>query len=206
MVVIDKNIKIKDRKHAASLLAQLLREYHPENAVVTGIPPGGAALGFHIAKELNLPMKVISCKEIEHPRDSRKSIGSICESEKMISDYERGIPADYISNQIIRLQHNAKIENELYNQKIISLRNKTVILVIDKLKNADALLASLRCIKKENPHKVIVAVAFADPEAARVIAEAADEFVFLHTEATHFHEDFDTIKDEETKHFFDVHY
>ncbi|HCW09303.1 MAG TPA: hypothetical protein DGG95_18260 [Cytophagales bacterium] len=199
--------KIKNRKHAAQLVSQQLKEYHLQNGVVVAVPPGGAAIGFHVARELGLPLIVISCKEIEHPRDSRKSIGSVCEDEKVIHNDDRGIPADYISNQINRLQHSAKVENDFYNagKESIALADKTVILIIDKLSNADALLACINCIKKEKPLKIIVAVALAKPEAANIISGCVDEFLYLHTDAAHFENDFDTILDEETQHFFKVH-
>jgi predicted phosphoribosyltransferase len=176
---------LHDREQAGSLLSRKLEGYRNTNAIVIGIPHGGVCVAAPIAESLSMPLQVMSCRQINHPADPKRSIGSVSPAEACIHDDGfHNIPQDYVFHQIALIRGVFRYERKLYygDNNPPSVQYKTVIVVVDVLKSSDALLACLREIKKQQPLKVIVAVPVAAAEAARVVRSEVDDIVFLQLE------------------------
>ncbi len=204
-------LKFKDRADAAQLLANKLKGYKDKTGVVViAILAGGVPIGYHLADLLNLPFDIIPCKKINHPSKIGKSIGSVTLNEVNIHD-DMDIPGDYTHHQIRQIQNELKARYKLYMQdrKPLSLKGKTVILVDDRLKTGDTMLACLRSIKKQKPSKIIVAVPVTTLAASHQIIGEVDDFIcvvktfdFQHTDD--FYENLPRVSEREVKKFLDL--
>lgn len=204
-MTISQSFKIRNREHAGLLLAEKLRRFKDSQTIVIGVSHGGALIGYHLARALHLPFDVIPCKKINHPADARKTIGSISMNEIIIHEDTHDIPREYIHRQIVMNQNALKTQQAIYksNQVQRSVMNKTVIIVGDVLNSADAVLASLRSIKKDKPEEIIVAVPAATAEVISRLLHEADDVVVLAIESNvqkeNFYEAYSPISDEEVK-------
>jgi predicted phosphoribosyltransferase len=172
---------LQNREEAGYLLSKRLAFFKNSNAVVIGIPHGGVCVASVIAKQLSLPLEVMPCRKIKHPGNTSKHIGSVCEDEVYIHDCSRTIPQDYIHHQIVLARNAIAREAEIYSgsRQRVDLRYRPVILVDDILKVSDTMMACLRSMRKQNPLKIVVAVAVASAEAARIVSAQADEVQYL---------------------------
>lgn len=183
MPYIDGKI-LQDSEYAAHLLAQKVMRYKNSNAIVVGVGPGGSSVGPSLAKELNLPFEVVLCREIKHPANDRKTIGSVSDEVVVMNDNTYDIPQDFLMRKVANLK--LEIENDyktIYgDQQKPSFRSKTVIPVTDVLTTPESLLAGIEVIKSHLPLKVIVAVPVVAPHAAAKVAGQVNDFIFLHME------------------------
>jgi len=204
-------LKFKDRADAAHLLANKLQEFkNKKDVIVVAILAGGVPVGFHLAASLNTSFDIIPCKKINHPAKRGKTIGSVTLNEISIHD-DMDIPGDYTHHQVRQIQNELKARYKLYMQdrKPIALRGKTVILVDDRLKTGDTMLACLRSIKKQKPAKIITAVPVTTLAASHQIIAEVDDFIcviktysFQHTDQ--FYENLPRVSDGEVKYFLDL--
>lgn len=208
---INPPVKFKDRADAARLLANKLTMYRGKtDAVVVAILAGGVPIGYQLAASLNLPFDIIPCKKINHPAKQGRTIGSVTLNEIYIHD-DMDIPGDYTHHQVRQIQNELKARYKLYMQdrKTISLKGKTVILVDDRLKTGDTMLACLKSIKIQKPSKIIVAVPVTTLAAGHQVIGEVDDFIcivktfdFQHTDD--FYENLPRVCDEEVKNFLDL--
>jgi putative phosphoribosyl transferase len=171
----------QNRKHAAYLLGERLREYSHGDAIVVAVPGGGIEIGSYLSQLLHLPLEVLPCKKIKHPADGNKTIGAVSCGSVVIREEGNEIPQDYIYHQIQMLQHVIQGQKNKYNKGRLapSYKDKSIILVDDLLLTGDTMMACLQSIKKHEPFKLIVAVPNVTPEATRAIAEEIDEIIYL---------------------------
>jgi len=172
---------IQDRARAGKLLAWKLHEFVGDNAVVTGITRGGVLVAAAIAAELGLPLEIIPCRKIKHPSDNHKSLGAVCGDEVSTHYENHDIPQDYIYHQINMIRYALALERKYYygDECPASLNGKTVIVADDWLQTGDTILASLKSILKQNPHKLIVAIPFLSIACANVLRQHANEIIYL---------------------------
>lgn len=184
-MVLNQALVIRDRRQAGWLLADALMHFRNSNAVVIGIPYGGAVVGYHLAKRLNLSFDVIACKAILHPADERKTIGSVTADQAVIHDDAYDIPRDYVYHQIVLRQNALRSQQAFYHSaktEIISIADAKVIVVGDIVKSADSLIASIRTLYHQKPKELILAASLVTPDVARQLASEVDEIVSLFTE------------------------
>jgi predicted phosphoribosyltransferase len=204
-MILNQSFTIRDRKQAGLLLAGKLTSFRNSNAVVVGVPYGGAVVGYHIAQALNVTFDVVCCKSIYHPADPSRSIGSISPDQVLIHDDGHDIPGDYIDHQIMRSQHALKVQQTFYHsgsQEPLIIKSDEIILVGDMVRNADSLIASVRTLRSQMPKKIIVAAPIITPEAVCKLADEVDEIVSLVIEdvqAGGFYQENTIVRDEDIK-------
>jgi len=170
------------RIQAGHLLSEVLKPYrNRKDVVVVAIPYGGLPVAYPIAKELNLPLQVIPCKKVNHPADARQSIGSVTFTDTVMHPASLDIPQDFVYAQVRTLKRDLQKQSEILGDYLASaLENKTIILVDDRLKTGDTLLAGIHSIKRENPKEIIVAVPVATVKGFQAIQHVTDEILCLH--------------------------
>ena len=205
-MVLNQSFTIPDRKQAALLLAQKIIQNRNSDAIVFGIPYGGAVIGYQLAKKMKLSFDVIACRPIPDPADERRTIGSVSIDEVVIHDEGYDIPRDYVYHQIMRRQNALKAQQALYRSARpaeVTIRNKEVIVAGDIVKSADSLLAAIRTLRKRKPSKIIVAAPVLTPEAMARLSDEVDDIVFLFMETSipsgSFYEEAAIIGDEDVK-------
>ena len=61
-----------DRKDAALQLAQALEHYKGKNALVLGIPRGGAETAYYVARHLDAEFSLLISRKLGHPMNPEK--------------------------------------------------------------------------------------------------------------------------------------
>lgn len=187
MVYADGKI-LEDSEYAARLLARKVMRYKSRNAIVVGVGPNGSSVGPTLAKELNLPFHVVLCREIKHPADATKTIGSVSDSAVVMNmnTHSHEIPQDFLVRQVSNLRYQIEKEYKaIYcDQPKPSFRYKTVIPVVDILNTPENLLAGIKTVKSHMPLRVIVAVPIVEIQAAAKVAGEVNDLIFLHIEPT----------------------
>ncbi|HTH57728.1 MAG TPA: phosphoribosyltransferase family protein [Cyclobacteriaceae bacterium] len=173
---------LKDRAHAAHLLANKVVNYKNTDAVVVGVGSEGAAVGSSLANELNLVFEVVLCRPVKDPAHPEKTIGSISDGLVLLDEHSHTVPQDYMMRQVANLKR--EIENDyrlIYGSKPRpSFKYKTVIPVGDVLSTSHSLLAGLKVIKNQSPLHMIAAIPVVEPLAATEIAAEVNDLVFVH--------------------------
>ena len=178
---IEKIALFRDREHAALLLAKMLERHRGTNSVILAVPRGGVPVGDIVARHLNLPMAILSCRKITHPGDSRRSIGSVSLQEVVIHDRERDLPQEYIQHTINRLRTGLRHKAKMYRNydNVVNLKGKTVIVVDDWLTTGDTILAGLKDIRRQQPKEIIVAAPVLTIQAHEAVSREADGVIFV---------------------------
>ncbi len=178
-----KEFAILEQKQASHLLWEKLKRFENNNTVVVSTSRESAATAYYLAQELEAPWQVLSCKEISHPANPLKTIGSVSTDEIIIHDAST-IPGDYINRQIRLLKRSILSDDHFFSTIAGShnLKNKNVIIVCDHLKNVDSIAAALKSINNHDPLKTLVASLSVEPETARIVSSFTDGFVFLKME------------------------
>lgn len=195
--------KFKNREEAGRLLAEKLKAYKNQDALVIAIPRGGVPLGYEIAKTLHLPLDIIVSKKIGHPSNPEYAIGAVSR-DSVILNPDVNVSDIYIEREIERLQ---KLTVEKYNyyrngKNPIPINKKTVILVDDGIATGKTLLASIDMLRKQNPKQIIVAAPVVPRDTITEIEEKADKFIYLMSPlyfgaVGNFYEDFSQTEDDE---------
>lgn len=205
-MILNQSFTIHDRRQAALLLAQKLSQYRSPSSVVVGISNGGAVVGYNLAKRLGLCFDAIGCRQIAHPADQRRAIGSVSIDQVVVHDEGYDIPRDYIYHQIMRAQNALNAQDAIYRsgrRAEVTIRDKEIIVAGDIVRSADSLLAAIRTLRKRKPNKIIVAATMITPEAMARLSGEVDEIVFLVMEDSiptgGFYEEVTIIRDEDVK-------
>lgn len=191
-----------DRTHAAFLLADELKKYAGQNAIVLAVPRGGVPMGYTIAHQLSLPLEVVMVKKIGHPYNSEYAIGSVSLSSVILRD-THDVSESYIQQEVANIRKTMKEKLQLFmgDRKTTDLKGKIVILVDDGLATGNTMLACIEQVRKSHPTKVVVAVPVASDSAFVLLQDKADEMVCPYTTddfyaVGQFYEKFDQVSDE----------
>ncbi|MBI2608886.1 MAG: phosphoribosyltransferase [Deltaproteobacteria bacterium] len=175
-----------DRKDAGLRLSEKLKSYKKnKDTIVLGIPRGGIVVAYEIAKELHLPLGVIITKKMGAPYNPELAIGAVDEegnafiNEDVCKDL--GVSKEYLNQEKEKEQKKAKLTIKKFckNKKLLSLKNKTAILVDDGLATGASMMAAIHSAKKKQAKKIIVAVPVGALESVEKISHEADEVVCL---------------------------
>jgi putative phosphoribosyl transferase len=202
-------VLFKDQVSAGEKLAEELREYRAENAVILAIPRGGVATGYGLAKKLKLPLDVIVTRKIGAPDNSELAIGAMGETEgslwlnkHLVADLK--VSDEHIKSETKIQKLEIKRRERVYRQgkRALDLKKKTVILVDDGLATGATMIAAVREIRNMAPEKIVVAVPVAPSETVEELRKEADEVICLQTPALFFavgqwYQNFKQYSDEE---------
>ena len=174
----------KDRTEAGQELAKKLEQYRSKDSVVLALPRGGVVVGYEVAKQLKLPLDIITTRKIGHPSSSEYAIGAVDESGMNILNEKETIALNkqWLQEEITKQREEAKRRSILYRKgkKPFDLAGKVVIIVDDGIATGFTMRLAVRVAKKQQPKKVIVAVPVAPPESIHELKEeGADEVIVL---------------------------
>jgi putative phosphoribosyl transferase len=206
-------MKFKNRDEAALLLAEKLKEYKDENAVVLAIPRGGVPLGYIIAKSLNLPLEIVLSKKIGHPNHKEYAIGAVTLKNRVLSDAANDVSKNYIDSETEKIRENLRNRHQEFcgNKVDINLQGKIIIVVDDGIATGNTMLSILEILHDQNPSKIVVAVPVSPPDAIQNLQNSPyiDEVICLIMPSDfravgQFYEDFGEVDDEQVKHLLEV--
>ena len=184
----------KDRFHAGKLLSQkikklisekYLEDYKNDNIVVLAIPRGGVEVGYIIAREFDLPLRVIIPRKIGAPFNEEFAIGAVTEDGEVLLNTEAllvyNVPKEYILKKVEEELKEIKRRKDLYQgfKEDIPLKDKVVILVDDGIATGLTVKAALNFIKKQNPKAIILAVPVLPADRVEDLKKLVDDLVYV---------------------------
>jgi putative phosphoribosyl transferase len=155
----------KNREDAGQQLARRLAAYAAQNDVVVfGIPRGGVAVAFEVAKKLHAPLDVFLSRKLGVPCHEEFAFGAIAVGDGRFID-EQIVEAAGVSPAQIELITKAtkeRLEQRalLYrgNRPPHNIHGRKVILVDDGIATGASIYAALHALKQMNLKKLIIAV------------------------------------------------
>jgi len=174
-------IKFQNRSGAAKELAKLLNKFKDTNAVVLGIPRGGAITANIVAKELSLPFGIVIVRKIGHPNNSEYGIAAISESGMLVKNRKETENVDrawFVEEAKKQLLETKKRRIKYGGKRPqIRLEGKTVILVDDGLATGLTMSAAIKEVKLSKPKKIIIAVPISPRDTVNKLKEEVDEII-----------------------------
>ena len=177
----------RDRREAGRALAAKLGQYQgSQDTLVLGLARGGVVVAYEVAKELSLPLNVVTPRKIGAPHNPELALGSIMENgEGVFNDSIIrivGASQHYIAREIEKEKAKAQQRLALYRQyaPLPAIQNHTIILVDDGIATGSTMLASVKAMRQAGAKKIVVAAPVASTEAYQLLKKAADEVVCPH--------------------------
>lgn len=180
----------KDRKDAGEKIARALKEYQGSNALVLGIPRGGALVGYYAAEILNLEFNLIVVRKLPYPENPEAGFGALAEDGSLYLN-ERAIHwvEEKTVKKVIREQQeetNRRVKALRRGIPFPDVKGRTVILVDDGIAMGSTMRAAVLMCENLRAEKIVVAAPVSGEETKGAFKEIADEVVIIET-PRHFH-------------------
>jgi putative phosphoribosyl transferase len=195
-----------DREHAARLLIRRLKaSYKGKNPLVLGIPRGAVPMAKIIADGLGGELDVVLVHKLGYPGQPELAIGAVDETGSVfLADYAREIEPEYLELEKTQQLDVLRKRRARYTpgRPPIDPRGRIVIVVDDGVATGSTMTAALRAMRRQQPNKLVGAVAVASAMAARAISREADDLVCLNVPADfyavgQFFRDFSQVTDDD---------
>jgi predicted phosphoribosyltransferase len=200
-----------DRFEAGRVLATRLSAYaNQPDTIVVGLPRGGVAVAYEVARALNLPLDVFIVRKLGVPGQEELALGAIASGGVRVLNQAvigaLGLRQAEINEVIRREEQELRRREVLYRGRRppLNLKGKTVILVDDGLATGATMWAAVAAVRQQEPAKVVMAVPVAAPAECDAFRQIADDVVCAIT-AEPFHavglwyQDFPQMTDEEVR-------
>ena len=173
----------KDRADAGARLAEALEQFRGRRVLVLGIPRGGVAVAYEVARHLQAELSILVARKLPFPDNPEAGFGAVAEdgsrviSETAPYELDEADITRIIREQEKEIQRRIKVLRG--GEPLPEIKGRTVILVDDGLAMGSTMKAAVALCRKRKAKKVIVAVPVAGEWAAREIAKLADETIIL---------------------------
>jgi predicted phosphoribosyltransferase len=200
-----------DRFEAGRMLASLLTAYaNRPDAIVLGLPRGGVAVAYEVARALHLPLDVFIVRKLGVPGQDELAMGAIASGGVRVLNHAvinaLGLGQAEIDQVIRREEQELRRREQQFRgeRPPLQLKGKTVIVVDDGLATGATMWAAIAAIRQRGPAKIVMAVPVAAPAECEAFRQIADEVVCAVTaEPLHavglWYEDFPQLTDEEVR-------
>jgi predicted phosphoribosyltransferase len=174
-----------DRTDAALQLAKALEKYKNKDAVVLGIPRGGAVTGYYVAMHLNATFSLLVSRKLASPYNPEFAIGAIAEdgtihlnrfATQEITQEELDIAVEQQKKEIKR-----RVNILRKGSPLPPIKNKIVLIVDDGIATGATIFAAIKMCRKMEAAKIIVAAPVSGDRIVKDLEEEADEVVILET-------------------------
>jgi predicted phosphoribosyltransferase len=197
----------KDRKEAAILLAEQLKDYKGKHPLILAIPRGAVPMAKIIADKLDGDFDVVLVRKLRAPDYLELAIGSIDEGGwTYIADHAASVGADSEYIEAERQQQMATIKQRRAQytpiRPPIDPAGRIVIVIDDGVATGATMISALHGLRSRKPARLICAIPVSPPETLRRIQPLADQVVCLDTPDNfravgQFYVDFPQVEDEE---------
>jgi len=174
----------RDRFEAGRALAQRLQHYRYDvNALVLALPRGGVPVGYEVSKELNIPLDTFLVRKLGVPGHEELAMGAIATGGVRIINeaivQQLGIPPQAIDAVAEREQEELERRQHLYRgeRPAPDINGRTVILVDDGLATGASMRVAIDALRRQNPARIVVAVAVAASQTCDELRFFVDEVV-----------------------------
>ena len=176
-----------DRKDAAIQLADALKNYKDKNAVVLGIPRGGAVTAYYVALSLNAEYSLLISRKLGHPLNPEYAVGAIAEdgtihlNKYALQEVTQKDIDESVSQQKQEIERRINILRK--GQPLPEIKNRIVIIVDDGIATGATIFAAIKMCKKKEAAKIIVATPVSGSEIINELKKEADEVIILESSA-----------------------
>jgi predicted phosphoribosyltransferase len=200
-----------DRFEAGRVLATRLSAYaNRRDAIVLGLPRGGVAVAYEVARALHLPLDVFIVRKLGVPGQEELAMGAIASGGVRVLNQVMiralGLSQAEIDEVIRREEQELhRREQQFRGQRpSLNLKGKIVILVDDGLATGATMWAAITAVRQQQPAKIVMAVPVAAPSECDAFRQIADDVVCAITaEPLHaiglWYQDFAQMTDEEVR-------
>lgn len=174
-----------DRADAGRRLALRLRSFERSHPIVLGLPRGGVAVAYEIARSLHAPLGVLVARKLGAPMQPELGIGAIGPGGVRVLDSLAvdvlGITAEEIDLITARETVEMDRRRELYlgDRPPPDVSDRTVIVVDDGLATGVTARAAIQALCLSRPRRIVLAVPVCAPETAQLLRGEVDDFVCL---------------------------
>ena len=193
------------------MLATRLSAYaNRDDAIVLGLPRGGVAVAYEVARALPLPLDVFIVRKLGVPGQEELAMGAIASGGVRVLNQvmirSLGLSQAEIE-EVIRCEEQAlrRREQQFRGQRpSLNLKGKIVIVVDDGLATGATMWAALTAVRQQQPAKVVMAVPVAAPSECDAFRQIADDVVCAIAAAPLqavglWYQDFPQLTDEEVR-------
>lgn len=174
----------RDRYDAGRRLAAALEQYQGDHPVILGLPRGGVAVAYEIARALAAPLDVLIVRKLGSPGAEEFAIGAVAPGATLLNRHlvtALRVPNEYLE-RVIACETDEMIRRErVYrgNCPAIPVEGRTVILVDDGLATGATAHAAVESLRRRNPKKIIFAAPVCSVDGAKALESVADAVVCL---------------------------
>jgi len=195
-----------NRSDAGIELGKLLSDrYKNKNALILGIPRGGVAIAYEIARMLNCELSVLVAKKIPHPENEEFAIGAIAEDGSFFLAPEASAIDKTTIAGIMRHQQQevrSRIQRFRNADGLPDMDARVVIIADDGIATGATIFPAIDVCRNRGAAKIIVAAPVAGEQAFEELSDRVDELVIAeHLERFYavgqVYDDFHTMSDEE---------
>lgn len=170
----------RDFGHAGAVLARMLEGWRGTDAVVLGIPAGGALVGAALARTLDLPFELAVAAKVSPPGDSEYGLGAVAFDGGLWLDRESVARVDLHPGELSRAARLAREKVHARRRVLRGTRRlpplvgRTVILVDDGIATGGTVRATLRALRRAGAGRVIVAAPTGHEASLATISQEAE--------------------------------
>ncbi|GAB3345569.1 phosphoribosyltransferase [Lysobacter tyrosinilyticus] len=204
-------MNFRDRRHAGTLLAQVLSHYAGrDDVVVLALPRGGVPVAYEVAQALHAPLDVFLVRKLGVPGQEELAMGAIASggvrvlNESIVQSLRNGMT--HVEAVAAREQQELERREHAYrgDRPALELDGRTAIVIDDGLATGATMRAAVKALRAWHPARVVVAVPVGAGEACALLRREADEVVCVRTPAAFsgvgmWYDDFTQTSDEEVR-------
>ncbi len=157
-----KHRPFKNRKHAGEQLGNFLKpKYKNLNPLIIGIPRGGIAVGYYVARILEAELSFIVAKKLPLPGREETGFGAVSEnSEIYVAAFGKDmlnqeVIEDIIEKQLVEVRR--RVEVYRGSKPLPEMKDRTVIITDDGIAMGVTLVPVIRLCRRKGAGRIIVA-------------------------------------------------
>lgn len=174
----------EDRRDAGRKLASMIAQRGGwEDAIVLGLPRGGAPVAHEVAQALGAPLDLVIVRKIGAPGQEELAMGAIASGGGRVLNHEvvdsLGVPEEAIEEIVEREQDELRRREAEYrgDRAAPSVEGRTVVLVDDGMATGATMRAAAEALRSLKPKRIVIAAGVAPRETVLRLEAVADEVI-----------------------------